>query len=39
MPTREGIVSEIWWGILAVVGVLAATGFLALGFRIFMGKW
>jgi len=39
MPKREEIVSDLWWGILSVVGVLAATGFLALGFRVFMGGW
>jgi len=39
MPTRQELVSDIWWGILSVIGVLAVTGFLALGFRIFMGGW
>jgi hypothetical protein len=31
--------SEILWGMLALLGVLAATGLLAVAFRLGLGKW
>lgn len=31
--------SEIFWGSLALLGVLLATGILALGMRLSIGKW
>jgi hypothetical protein len=31
--------SEMLWGILSLLGVLAATGLLALAFRLGIGKW
>jgi|GEM_PF-4661600 hypothetical protein len=34
----EGL-AEIFWSLLAFLGVLAATGVLALGFRLGIGKW
>lgn len=31
--------SEIFWGTLSLLGILLATGALALGMRLSIGKW
>jgi hypothetical protein len=39
MQTRQELLSDIFWGTLSLFGVLAATGCLALGFRLSLGNW
>jgi hypothetical protein len=35
----KAIVDDIFWGILPVIGMLAAVGTIALVMRLSIGKW
>jgi hypothetical protein len=35
----RAIISELWWGTLPIIGMLASAGLIALGMKISVGKW
>jgi len=35
----KAIIEDIWWGVLPVIGMLAAVGTIALVMRLSIGKW
>jgi hypothetical protein len=36
---RKFVVEEMFWGALALIGILAFTGVLAVAMRLAVGKW